>query len=109
MARVYQQMNAGPLHERRISAFQSAANGASLSAKPEDIQAGKTSYSPISNYNQTWQQRNNPQIGAATMGILNGDEFDKWAGRLKPDWPQQRWRWAARIDPNVQSTDERGA
>ena len=56
-----------------------------LRAKPEDIQAAKTSYSPISNNNQTWQQRNNPQIGAAAMGILNGDEFDKWAAARRTE------------------------
>jgi hypothetical protein len=59
-------------------------------------------YHPLSEFNQQWQAQNNPQIGAAAIGILNGDGFDKWAVRASPDEAMNAVRLAARIDPNVQ-------
>ena len=32
-------------------------------------------YHPLSEYDAQWQAQNNPQIGAAAIGILNGDGF----------------------------------
>ncbi len=60
-------------------------------------------YTPLTSFNRKWQQQNNPQVYAAATGILNGDPFDKWAGRLQND-PAGAFRAvsiAARIDPNV--------
>jgi hypothetical protein len=59
-------------------------------------------YHPLSEYNEKWQAQNNPQIGAAAIGILNGDGFDKWAARAAPEEALNAVRLAARIDPNVQ-------
>ena len=59
-------------------------------------------YHPLSEYNQQWQAQNNPQIGAAAIGILNGDGFDKWAARAGPEEALNAVRLAARIDPNIQ-------
>ena len=58
-------------------------------------------YHPVSEYNEQWQAQNNPQIGAAAIGILNGDGFDKWAARAGPTDAMNAVRLAARIDPNV--------
>jgi hypothetical protein len=57
---------------------------------------------PVSVYNAKWQQQNNPQVGAAAIGILNGDDYSSWAGRLAS--PAEAFRAAqlvARIDPNA--------
>jgi hypothetical protein len=59
-------------------------------------------YHPLSEYNEKWQAQNNPQIGAAAIGILNGDGFDKWAARAGPEEALNAVRLAARIDPNIQ-------
>jgi hypothetical protein len=59
-------------------------------------------YHPLSEYNEKWQAKNNPQIGAAAIGILNGDGFDKWAARAGPEEALNAVRLAARIDPNIQ-------
>ena len=59
-------------------------------------------YHPLSEYNQQWQAQNNPQIGAAAIGILNGDGFDKWAARATPEEARNAVQLAARIDPNAQ-------
>ena len=58
-------------------------------------------YHPLSEYNAQWQAQNNPQIGAAAIGILNGDPFDKWAARAGPSDATNAVQLAARIDPNV--------
>jgi hypothetical protein len=84
---------------------QDYTNGALEHFNPQQaaLMKGGTSYSPISDYNQSWQQRNNPQIGAAAMGILNGDTYDKWAERLRdsPDQAAAAVAMAFRIDPNA--------
>ena len=58
---------------------------------------------PVSVYNAQWQQRNNPQIGAAAMGILNGDEYGSWASRLGGSVQDatNAMKLAVRIDPNA--------
>jgi len=91
MLRVSQQMS------------QDYTNGALEHFNPQQkaIMHGGTEYSPISEYNQQWQQRNNPQIGAAAMGILNGDPFAKWSARVSPAEATAATAMAARIDPNV--------
>jgi hypothetical protein len=58
-------------------------------------------YHPVSEYNAQWQAQNKPQIGAAAIGILNGDGFDKWAARAGPSDAMHAVELAARIDPNV--------
>jgi spore germination cell wall hydrolase CwlJ-like protein len=58
---------------------------------------------PVSVYNAQWQQRNNPQIGAAAMGILNGDEYGSWASRLGGSVQDatNAMKLAVRINPNA--------
>jgi hypothetical protein len=91
MARVSQQLS------------QDYTNGALNYFNPQQaaLMKGGTSYSPISNYNQTWLQQNNPQVGAGAMGILNGDAGPKWTARLSPAQARSAIELAARIDPNV--------
>jgi hypothetical protein len=59
------------------------------------------SYQPLSTYKQEWLARNNPQIAAATMGILNGDPFESWSKRVSPEQAREAVAMAARIDPTV--------
>jgi hypothetical protein len=57
---------------------------------------------PVSVFNAKWQEQNNPQVGAAAIGILNGDDYSNWAARLGS--PEEAFRAAqlvARIDPNA--------
>jgi hypothetical protein len=58
---------------------------------------------PVSVYDAQWQQRNNPQIGAAAIGILNGDDYGSWASRLGGSVQDatNAMKLAARIDPNA--------
>jgi hypothetical protein len=57
---------------------------------------------PVSVYNAKWQQQNNPQVGAAAIGILNGDDYSHWAGRLaSPDEAFRAAQLVARIDPKA--------
>jgi hypothetical protein len=99
MLRVSQQMSQD--YTKGALAHFNPQQQAILNPNPQDLMTGKMSYSPISNYNESWQARNNPQIGAATMGILNGDAFDKWAARVKPEEAAAAVAMAARIDPNI--------
>ncbi|HEY2616158.1 MAG TPA: hypothetical protein VGI78_02360 [Acetobacteraceae bacterium] len=63
---------------------------------------------PLSEYDQQWQQRNNPHIGAGAMGILNGDSFDKWALRVTPEEAKQAVAMAYRIDPTTMVPTAKG-
>jgi hypothetical protein len=56
---------------------------------------------PTSEYDQAWLAKNNPQIGAAAMGILNGDKLETWKNRVNPEQAAQAIRIAHEIDPNV--------
>jgi hypothetical protein len=59
-------------------------------------------YAPLTTYNRAWLAQNNPQVGAAAMGILNGDKFEDWSAKLSN--PKEYFRaaqMAARIDPKV--------
>jgi hypothetical protein len=63
---------------------------------------------PLSEYDQQWQQRNNPHVGAGAMGILNGDSFDKWALRVTPEEAKQAVAMAYRIDPTTMVPTAKG-
>jgi hypothetical protein len=56
---------------------------------------------PVSVFDGKWQQQNNPQIGAAAIGILNGDKYDSWKARVSPQEAFYAVQLAAHIDPNV--------
>jgi hypothetical protein len=61
-------------------------------------------YAPLTTFNRQWLAQNNPQIGAATIGILNGDPFAKWSAGISKEKPEDAAAavaMAARIDPNV--------
>jgi hypothetical protein len=60
------------------------------------------SYEPTSNFDAKFQAQNNPQIGAAAIGILNGDKYDSWAARVSPQEAAYAVQLASRIDPNAQ-------
>jgi hypothetical protein len=63
---------------------------------------GGGNYVPLTAYNRAWLAQSNPQIGAAAMGILNGDVFDKWSAKITPAQGLQATSLAARVDPAVQ-------
>jgi hypothetical protein len=58
-------------------------------------------YAPLTAYNRAWLAQNNPQVGAAAMGILNGDKFADWSAKISPAEAARAAAIAARIDPNV--------
>lgn len=58
-------------------------------------------YAPLTAFNRAWLAQNNPRIGEATIGILNGDPFAKWSAHVSPQEAQSAVGMASRIDPNV--------
>lgn len=58
-------------------------------------------YDPLTTYNRQWLSQNNPQVGAAAMGMLNGDSFDQWSARISPADAVRAAGVVARIDPNA--------
>lgn len=58
-------------------------------------------YAPLTAFNRTWLARSNPQIGAAAIGVLNGDPFAKWSAKVSPEEATAAIAMAARIEPNV--------
>ena len=72
------------------------------------LKPGGSYLHPLSEYDQHWQQQNNPHIGSAAMGILNGDSFDKWALRVTPEEAKQAVAVAYRIDPTTMVPTSKG-
>lgn len=62
---------------------------------------GGGAYSPLTTFNRQWLAQSNPQIGAAAMGILNGDSFESWKAKLTPEQGAQAAAMVARIDPTA--------
>jgi hypothetical protein len=62
---------------------------------------GKGYKEPLSQYEADWQRQNTPQIGSAAMGILNGDDFNKWGARANDQQRAAAIGLVSRIDPNA--------
>lgn len=58
-------------------------------------------YDPLTTYNRQWLAQHNPQVGAAAMGMLNGDSFERWSARIDPKDAVRAAGIVARIDPNA--------
>ena len=82
---------------------QDYASGAQqfFNVNQQQFLAGKGYPHPLSEYDAAWQARNNPQIGAAAMGILNGDPVSTWNKRVTAEQRQDAIAMAQRIDPTV--------
>jgi hypothetical protein len=66
-------------------------------------------YAPLTTFNRAWLAQSNPQIGAAAIGILNGDPAEKWMAGLKtPAEVSAAKAMAARVDPNVSIPGQSG-
>ena len=55
-------------------------------------------YSPLSNYDEQWQQQRNPQIYSAAISVLNGDPYAKWSSGLSAAEQAQAKAIAGRVD-----------
>ena len=93
-------------NQMRVSAqlIQDYAQGALQHFNPRaaEFLKGGPYHEPLSNFDQQYLARPNPQIAAAAMGILNGDPFDKWSKLAgDPRLAAQAVGLASRIDPNV--------
>lgn len=59
-------------------------------------------YAPLTTFNRQWLAQSNPQIGAAAIGILNGDPFEKWSAKITPAEGAKAAAMAGRVDPTIQ-------
>jgi len=58
-------------------------------------------YQPASKFSQQWASQRNPQVYAAAMGAMNGQDFGKWAKNLRPEEIARVGGIIGRIDPST--------
>lgn len=56
-------------------------------------------YLPTTHYDENWLKLRNPQVGAASVGILNGQPFTEWQRGLSREETARALQTAKRVDP----------
>ena len=69
---------------------------------------GGKGYTPLSNFDQAWQQQRNPQVYAGAISLLNGDPYQHWAQGLTPEEQARAKQVATRVDSTATYSGPQG-